>query len=509
MKRTVAAASAAVLIIFGLITLAKRRNDIAADDAAAAVSPERAKIRQFWAVYNQANRDRAAGRFEKAIPGFREALRLDPRHEDSLYNLATSLKETGEYGEAAAVLRRLLEVNPQSNRGWTELGNTFATPLPGAPLDFAEARRAFERSVELNREQAGPFLLLGRLELNQGDFKQAENHFRIAAGFASPEGNFLTGYALFLQGRHAEAAGFFRKVLDNYAHEKRIAARGVLSEGDILPAPGKSMTALERASVKSLLFLYWTSRRLGRYPEGTPEAYKLHVPAGAARRFERWSAAPGTMPTFPKRCPGLPPEAARRGNVTDCIAADFDGDGKTDLFVLYWLKEAALFLDRRGTLDEATAEAGLAGIRARSFSAAALDYDRDGRLDLFLSAHAPFEEAARSLVQPAYRAARHIPRLFRNLGGAKFREVTGEVGLTRCYGTMQAVVSDFDQDGWTDVLLVNGSLDRQRLEPSVILRNEEGKTFTEWAWIPAFDRPGNFVGARRDGSVITLLTPQR
>jgi tetratricopeptide (TPR) repeat protein len=510
MNRTAVVAAAAVAVAFGLITMAKRRNPTAAEDVPSALSPERERVRQFWALYHQANSDRTAGRFDHAIPLFRRALELDPRHEDSLFNLATSLKEIGAYAEATAVLRRLLEVNPASNRGWTELGNTLSTPLPGAPLDLAQARRAFERSIELNREQAGPFLELGRLELNQGDWKEAERHLRIAAGFASPEGNFLTGYALFRQKRYVEAAGFFRKVLDNYAHEKTIAARGVLSEGDILPAPGKPMTALERAAVKSLLFLYWTAVELGRYPVGTPESYKLHTPATAGRRFEHWTAAPGTVPAFPKRCGALPPEAARRGAITDCVAADFDGDGNKDLFVVYWLRPAALFLTRGGALHEATAEVGLQGIRERSFSAAALDYDRDGRLDLFLSCHAPFEETVRGLVQPGYRAPRFTPRLFRNAGGAKFQEVTGQAGLRRCYGTMQALPGDFDGDGWTDLLLVNGSLDGLRLEPSVILRNQQGKTFVEWAWIPSFDRPGNYVGAEWRGGVVTLLSkPER
>ncbi len=507
MNRTVVAAAAAVLVAFGLIMVAKRRNHTPAADAGAEMSPERERVRRFWALYHQANSDRTAGRFDKAIPGFRQALELDPRHEDSLYNLATSLKELGRYGEATTVLRRLIEINPASNRGWTELGNTLATPLPGAPVDFAEARRAFERSIELNREQAGPFLQLGRLELNRGNWKEAERHFRIAAGFASPEGNFLTGYALFRQKRYAEAAGFFRKVLDHYAHEKKIAARGALSEGDILPAPGKPMTPLERATVKSLLFLYWAAVRLGGYPEGTPESYKLHIPTAAARRFEHWTTAPGTTPTFPKPCGTVPSEAAaRRGMITDCVTADFDGDGKNDLFVVHWLQPVTLFLTRAGALRDATAEGGLEGIREPSFSAAVLDFDRDGRLDVFLSCHAPFEETVRGLVQPDYRALRYTPRLFRNVGGAKFQEVTGQAGLRRCYGTMQALAADFDGDGWTDILLVNGSLDGERLEPSVILRNQQGKTFAEWAWLPAFDRPGNYVGAEWRRGVVTLLS---
>jgi hypothetical protein len=60
---------------------------------------------------------------------------------------------------------------------------------------------------------------------------------------------------------------------------------------------------------------------------------------------------------------------------------------------------------------------------------------------------------------------------------------------------MQAVPADYDADGWMDLLLANGGLDTQHLEPSVILRNEGGKQFREWVRLPAAGGATNAIGA--------------
>jgi hypothetical protein len=79
------------------------------------------------------------------------------------------------------------------------------------------------------------------------------------------------------------------------------------------------------------------------------------------------------------------------------------------------------------------------------------------------------------------------------------------MGLDRCYGIMHVLPVDIDSDGWTDLLLTNGGLDSQRVEPSVVLRNLQGQRFQEWYYVPGFGRPGNFTGAaivgfERDGA---------
>jgi tetratricopeptide (TPR) repeat protein len=641
-RRTLLILAAAVVATFVLITFLRRAGGGSDGGASRLEDAARQQVRDFWAAFNRASTLRTEGKFAEAAELYRRSAELNPRHEDSLYYLGTSLLELGEYAEAAQALRKLIALNPSSSRGHSQLGNTLATLAPGAVPDFEAARQAFLRSVEINREEAGPFLRLGLLELNYGKFNDALEHFRVAAGFASPEGLFWAGYTCYLLGHDDDAARFFIRALEIYSHERKVAARGVLSEGDVLPKPGKPLTALERSGLKSVLFLYWTAMRRGSYPAHTPREFRIEPASLASGNATR---AKGT--NLPAAIASAPPPAGRgawgdfdgdgapdlvvtganrplalyrnfRGELTDvitasglagvrdvwdavwvdhdgdghldlytlrsgymgvgqnqmfsndgrgkfrdvtrpvgldgtrataracfadfggdgredlievgarsgqyasvrlyrnsggrfveqtassglaghatavdCVVGDFTGNGKPDLLVLYWKSPAVLYANRGGGFEDVTARVGLSGIGGRSYSAVFFDYDNDGRLDLLVTTQAPLEEVARSILQPEDRTSRATPRLFRNIGG-RFEEVTERAGLHHSYGTMQALVADFNRDGWPDVLLVNGGLEAARLEPSIVLRNVEGKRFEEWAWLPAPDRPANFLGA--------------
>jgi hypothetical protein len=80
---------------------------------------------------------------------------------------------------------------------------------------------------------------------------------------------------------------------------------------------------------------------------------------------------------------------------------------------------------------------------------AALDYDRDGRVDLLFLNGAPSPEHLRT--DPA-----SFNRLYRNTGGGRFVDVTLESGLSGAgiRGYPQGVaVGDYDSDGWLDVFV--------------------------------------------------------
>jgi hypothetical protein len=79
---------------------------------------------------------------------------------------------------------------------------------------------------------------------------------------------------------------------------------------------------------------------------------------------------------------------------------------------------------------------------------ALLDYDGDGRLDLFVTGGGYFDGPQRQVIQG------HPNKLYRNLGNWKFQDVTREAGLDELrYYTHGCAVTDYDQDGWPDLLV--------------------------------------------------------
>jgi hypothetical protein len=79
---------------------------------------------------------------------------------------------------------------------------------------------------------------------------------------------------------------------------------------------------------------------------------------------------------------------------------------------------------------------------------ALIDYDGDGRLDLFVTGGGFYDGPDKKQIKG------HPCKLYRNLGHFKFKDVTREAGLERTwFYTHGAAVSDYDGDGWPDLLV--------------------------------------------------------
>ncbi len=125
-----------------------------------------------------------------------------------------------------------------------------------------------------------------------------------------------------------------------------------------------------------------------------------------------------------------------------CAWADYDNDGWPDLFVANFGQPNQLFRNNGdGTFRDRAPAAGV-DVTGNGAGAAWGDYDNDGWLDLYL-----FNTNAGSSAD----------RLWRNRGDGTFADVTGQMGLTE-QGDGEAVVwADFDNDGWLDLFVVNRS----------------------------------------------------
>jgi hypothetical protein len=157
---------------------------------------------------------------------------------------------------------------------------------------------------------------------------------------------------------------------------------------------------------------------------------------------------------------------------------DYDNDGYPDLFVNNLGGSAQLFHNNRdGTFSDVTAAMNITG-PSKGFSCWAWDYDNDGWLDIFATSYdASLGDLVKGLLdQPHHR---HTSKLFRNLRGIAFQDVTQEVGLDKVYGTMGSNFGDFDNDGYLDFYLGTGDPNLVTLIPNRMFKNVGGKRFAE------------------------------
>jgi hypothetical protein len=174
-------------------------------------------------------------------------------------------------------------------------------------------------------------------------------------------------------------------------------------------------------------------------------------------------------------------------------AGDYDNDGFTDLFVTYWGQNVLYHNGAGKRFEDVTAKTGLTQDRVRyNTGCAFLDYDNDGKLDLFVSNYLKFD--FKTTPKPGanpycfYRGIavncgpRGLP-FDRNLlyhqekGG--FRDVSDESGISKPDGnySLGVLTGDFNEDGLTDIYVACDQT------PSILYINQGNGKFVDEALI--------------------------
>jgi len=174
-----------------------------------------------------------------------------------------------------------------------------------------------------------------------------------------------------------------------------------------------------------------------------------------------------------------------------CCVGDYDNDGWDDLFVTYFGKNVLYHNNGDGTFTDVSQKAGVAGNGKRwNTGCAFVDYDRDGRLDLFVAnyidmdlATAPTPESGPCLYKsvmvacgpPGLQGGKNI--LYHNNGDGTFTDVSEAAGILSANGTygLGVLTADFDNDAWPDIYVADDST------ASVLYQNKKNGKFQDIA----------------------------
>jgi len=162
--------------------------------------------------------------------------------------------------------------------------------------------------------------------------------------------------------------------------------------------------------------------------------------------------------------------------------ADYDNDGQPDVYITALDGDRLFHNEGHGHFRDVTA---LSGIHNADFgtSAAWFDYDKDGKADLLVANYATWnlksdlwcslDGATKSYCTPeSYKGK--SSRLYRNLGGGKFEDVTSKAGLGDSTSkSLGIAILDYNGDGWPDIFLSNDT------QPNKLYHNNRNGTFTE------------------------------
>jgi tetratricopeptide (TPR) repeat protein len=430
-------------------------------------------------------------KYDEAVRAFRRALEIEPRLALARVNLSIALYYARNLAEAEREARAAAEQAPHIPQPFYILGL-----IARAQNQTDAALAAFKRVRELDPDDVTTEVQLGQLYLHERRYADAIAHLKRAVELEPfhVTASYNLALALIRAGRREEGqrlmqrfeelrqSGYGTALGQNYLEQGRYAEAlpSTGAEPELVDPHPPDVTFAEELLVRT------DARQDIRSPFG--ERFALRDWNDALRR--RLVAALGGGLVFfdydgdgdrdlfvvaPERERLLRNDGGRFVDVTDsamfgrrpegaigigAVAADYDNDGRPDLFVL---RDGASALYRNqgdGTFRDVTAQAGIPRLAHLALAAAFVDLDHDGDLDLFIAGFAdlarpPAGEPDRQVTFPDdFPAAPHL--LLRNNGNGTFTDITAAAQLAGPTGHAIAVApTDYDNRRDVDLLILH------------------------------------------------------
>ena len=424
-------------------------------------------------------------RTEEAIAEFQKVLQIDPNDVGANVNLGQLYAQQRKYTEAIAVLRKAIAAEPYNATGLYNLGTSL---LRAGQRE--EGTKVIAQFQELRNRGTGT--TLGANYLEQGRYAEA-----LASTGAEPE--------------------LVDKAVPEVVFQD--ATVELLPSGDL--AVPTAPTTEDIPTGAALLFDYDLDRDLD-----------LLEVAGGRQRLLRNDK--GKFTDLKTQAGALAKPGTARA--TAAIAGDYDNDTKPDLFILRQGTGTLYHNDGNGSFSDVTTAAKIPASPNRAMTAAFVDFDHDGDLDLLLAGEGNLllrnngdgtfsdQTAAAKLVDkgPAYAivptdfdnrrdidlliASPDKISLWRNMRDGTFRDVATEVGLAASdrKGATAVAAADVNKDGFTDFYFDSLT------DASGYLALSDGKERFQVTKTAGADQASQFVDYDNDGllDLVTLAPGQ-
>ena len=433
--------------------------------------------------------------YKEAAAEFRRALKLEPSLALARVNLGIALFNLPAPDGALNEIKAVADVVPASPQVHYVLGLIAKTQNR-----TADGITAFQRTLQIDPRDPGANINLGQLYMQQRKYPEAIAAFRaaIASEPYSVTATYNLAIALTRSGDRQEGQAMMQKFqvlrtkgyattigqkyLEQGRYAEAIASTG--AEPGLVDTNRPDVTFTDATSTVLPKALQAEPRTVSRSPIG--QSYKAGDVNDQVKRqiVETLSGgeAPldfdgdGDMDLFDVGARALTLYRNDGGKLTDvtgqsglprsatngitAVAGDYDNDGLPDIVVLSYGRVSLYHNDGNGKFSDRTTGADIPPYPYLTLSAALVDVDHDGDLDIFIAGFVDLTKALagdanRMLVFPNdFPAAPNL--LLRNNGDGKFTDITAAAMVAGAGGHAVAVVpTDYDNHRDIDLLVAN------------------------------------------------------